>query len=156
MMVGDEDCFHGGTCKEMGLEHQLIGHNQAKDTKDAQSRVGPHLSPFSNLIVFINDLTFFKVQTGTGVRVGDLNEGLVKIGGMEDISLQSEESVDGVTKNFGVAHSVSNVWELLLIGDLYIVFVTLITVVVLGDRSLKPVKLMLDYIGRGEVLFIKR
>lgn len=134
----------------MSLEDEVVGNEVSSPEIADNDGVIPKLSPFEESGVLIEDFTFFEVQRRAGVRARDLDEGLVKIVRVVNVTLQSHKSLEGISENFGMAESVGDIVVSLVIRSFDIILVTLIMVVLLVDwavcKLLRPFNIVVSHL----------
>lgn len=134
-MVLPEHLFVGYVGNQVGFEGQVIGDEQGDVASNGQSCQLDESDPFQHSGVFVDDLTLFEIERGTGFGTGHLDEGLVQIAWVEDIIFQFEKPVNGTPQEFRMSKSVSDVFIFLFMSPGHIVLVTFGVVEGPGDRS---------------------
>jgi len=135
LIVGIEEIIKGVLKRHVGLEDNIVGHEVSAPEVTNNDGVVPELGPFKQAGVLVKDVTFFEGKGSRGVGARHFHEGLIKVIGVIDITFESHESFERVTKDFRMSESISNVVVSLVIRSSNIVFVSLIVMEFIGNGT---------------------
>lgn len=120
------------------------------ESESAESESLPETGPLNNSSVLVDGLASLEAECGIWVHGWGLNEWLKLVTWVSWGTLETENALNWLLTKDWVSETGSNVWELLLISPLNLVFVSLIVIVVRSHWSGIELLLEVDLLSLRE------